>query len=203
MLSIDTTSYILNNNNYISKEYDKKQIVLGNTFSTNMNHYIGWTTRLNGNNKKTATYTIDINGKIFNHYNPKFYSNFIGDDNMDKHIISIVIENEGWVLNDIKKNQFINWVGDIYNKEIIERKWRGLTHWAPYSKNQYKSAIRLIKFLCSEFDIPNEVVSHNTKIEGLMNYNGVLYRSNFEKYYTDLTPAWNYNTITNNINLIK
>ena len=38
--------------------------------------------------------------------------------------------------------------------------------------------------------IPKKIVSHNTKIDNLFDYTGVLYRSNLDKNYTDLNPSW-------------
>ena len=50
---IDKDTYKLNESNFYSKEFDKTQIVLGNSFSTNLNHLKGWEKRYNGNYKKT------------------------------------------------------------------------------------------------------------------------------------------------------
>ena len=36
------------------------------------------------------------------------------------------------------------------------------------------------------------VIEHNTSFDDATEFNGVLYRSNFGKYYTDVSPAWNF-----------
>ena len=74
---IDTETYKLTDSNYHKEVYDKTQIVIGHTFQKNMLHYVGWVYRLNGKNKKTATFTITKEGKVFQHYDPIYYSTFI------------------------------------------------------------------------------------------------------------------------------
>ena len=40
------------------------------------------------------------------------------------------------------------------------------------------------------YNIPVKAISHNTNIDNANTYKGILYRSNFNKFYTDITPAW-------------
>ena len=192
-MKIDKKTYTLPDKNYINVETIKKQIVIGHTSSNKMRHYDKWTNRLNGNYKKTAAFTIDTNGKIYNHFDPIYFSEILGKMELDKKSIVILLENEGWLHKDAEKNEFINWVGYIYNKpeEVIERRWRNYSYWAPYSDEQFLSAVKLVNQLCEEFYIPKFAIPHNTKIEDLDNFNGILYKSNIEKHYTDLSPAWN------------
>lgn len=192
---INKDTYKLGLTNYIHEETIKNKILIGNTFTTNMNHYVGWVTRYNGKYKKTANYTIKLDGTIYEHFNPKYYSNFTDDISFDKTIISIVLENEGWLIKDLNdENKYINNVGNIYNRvdDVIIRKWRSNKYWAPYSEKQLESTIKLINKLCIEFDIPLEVISHNTKINKVNNYKGVLYRSNLNNYFTDVNPSWDF-----------
>jgi hypothetical protein len=192
---IDELTYILPLNNYVNVETIKKQIIIGNTFNHDMKHIIGWLHRYNGKYKKTAPFTIDSGGVIYKHFNPKLRSRFFKDDELNKNTIVVLLENDGWLIKDIEKNTFINWVGDIYNgpSEIMEKKWRGYSYWAPYTEKQIGSTIELVDNLCEEFEIPKLAISHNTKIDKINGYSGVLYRSNLEKHYTDLTPAWDCN----------
>jgi hypothetical protein len=192
---IDYEKYKLSDENYFKPEAIKKQIIIGHTGSYNMNHYIKWTTRLNGKYKKTAAYTIDLEGNIFNHFDPLFSSNLIGNPEIDRKSIIILLENEGWLIKDTENNQFLNWIGHIYSNpsEVIERRWRNYQYWAPYSNKQFESAANLVCQLCEDFLIPKIVISHNTKIEdGLSEFEGVLYKSNIDKNNTDLNPSWNF-----------
>jgi hypothetical protein len=50
--------------------------------------------------------------------------------------------------------------------------------------------LKLVNKLCDEFFIPKIAIPHNTKMENAETFEGILYRSNLEKHYTDLSPAW-------------
>lgn len=200
---IDKKTYVLDETNYVNFESIKKQIVIANTFNHDMKHFIGWKKRHNGNYKKTAAFTIDAAGVVYRHFDPIFQSKYFGNTDLDSKSIVILIENDGWLYNDAEKNIFITWIGDIYNKpeKVFEKRWRGYTHWVNYTKEQFNSCVELTKMLCDEFYIPNNVMSHNTKIDGLSDFNGVLYKSNIEKYYTDISPAWDFEQFKNKLEL--
>jgi hypothetical protein len=187
-----TNKYELTENNFIRLETVKKQIVFGNMLATPENNFRKWTTRFNGKYKKTAPYSIDIDGTIYTHFNPKYTSNILNNSELDKRSIVILIENNGWLTKNVEKNQFIDWFGNIYNRceTVLEKKWRGQTYWAPYTESQIAASINLVNYLCDEFNIPKYVIPHNTKIENVNDFEGILYKSNIEKHYTDLTPAW-------------
>ena len=200
---IEDITYKLSINNYVPFETPKKQIVIGHTFNHGMKHVIGWKHRFNGEYKKTAAFTIDQEGVIYKHFEPKYHSNILGSKEIDKKSVVILLENDGWLLKDTEKNLFISWVGDIYKgpDKVVEKRWREYTYWAPYTEKQKQSALTLIKELCAEFSIPMVSISHNTKVDNLDKYEGILYRSNLDKYYTDLSPAWNFEEFKNKIEL--
>lgn len=191
---IITKKYKLFENNYTPIICDKRQIILGNTFNDEMRHVIGWGLRNNGNYDKTAAFSIDAAGLVYEHFNPSYSSKYFNDKNLDTNAIIILIENYGWLNKDTEKNQFYNWVGDIYNKplDVFEKRWRDFKYWAPYTSEQFDSAVKLVDKLCEDFNIPKTVVSHNTKIDLVNDYTGVLYKSNLDKNYTDLSPAWDF-----------
>lgn len=190
---INTTKYSLSNKNFIEVQSPKKQIVIGHTDS-GKNNFAKWSHRLHGRYTKTSAFTIDKNGDVYRHFDPVYSSNILGNTEMDKKSIVILLENEGWLVRDEKKDLYINWVGHIYNKpkEIIEKKWRSYTYWAPYTQEQFDSTLELVNNLCDEFDIPKIVVNHNTKMDDLNKFSGVLYKSNIEKHFTDLSPSWDF-----------
>lgn len=191
---IDYKTYPLPTQNYISTETGKSQIILGNTFNHNMRHFYGWLTRNYGEYKKTAAYTISQDGIIYEHFDPKYYSRYFRNYQQNLKSIVVLIENDGWLIKDFEKNQFLTWIGDIYRepRKVVEKRWRGFNYWSYYSEEQFESAINLVKVLCDRFSIPLNAINHNTKIDSLNNYSGVLYKSNFEKHYTDLSPSWDF-----------
>ena len=84
-----------------------------------MLHYGSWIYRLNGKNKKTATFTINKEGKIYQHYDPKFYSDFVNNP-QDKASISIVLENIGWFKKDSMVEKYVDWLGHNYKRKPDE-----------------------------------------------------------------------------------
>jgi hypothetical protein len=201
---IDKETYKLNENNYINQGTVKKRIVIGNTFSTDMRHCIGWNKRWNGKYTRTAMFTIDMKGNVFQHFSPNFYSNFLDNPDINESTISILLENEGWLIKDLNdENKYITYVGHIYNRKdsVVEKRWRNHKFWAPYSEEQKESLYKLTKELCIEFNIPLKVIAHNTNFDTVSEYEGVLYRSNFEKYYTDVSPAWDCVEMKNKIEI--
>ena len=190
---INEDKFVLSTKNYVEKENIKKQIVIGHTFNHDMRHAIGWLHRHNGHYKKTAAFSIDAAGFVYKHFDPKFQSEIFNDKHLDDRSIVILLENDGWLIKN-NKNEFITWNGDIYKKnpDIVRVKWRGYEHWAPYTTNQVESAGNLINHLCNDFSIPLNVISHNTKVAGLKDYEGVIYRSNLDMNNTDLSPAFNF-----------
>jgi N-acetyl-anhydromuramyl-L-alanine amidase AmpD len=195
-------THLLGVNNFYQTEYPKKQIVIGNSFSKGLTHVTGWRTRVNGKYKKTAPFTITRDGTIYFHYDPKHHSEFIGTEEIDKNIIPIVLENEGWLTKDSDSEGYLNWVGDIYNEDdgIIETRWRNHRYWSSYTDEQIESLVRLCKYLCERFEIPLETLAHNTKAD-VDFFEGVLYKSNYSKYYTDVSPAFDANEFKNKLEI--
>ena len=198
---IDKDTYKLNESNFYSKEFDKTQIVLGNSFSTNLNHVKGWEKRYNGDYKKTAMFSIDRKGNIYQHFDPKYYSDFLNNKRNDKKIISIIVENQGWLKKDLLKDRYIDWVGNIYKRrvKVFEKRWRGFMYWDPYTPKQYKSITSLIEYLCEIHSISPKCVGHNTYIDGIEGFQGITYRSNYYKEKTDLNPSWDFKKFKNKI----
>jgi hypothetical protein len=200
---IDDTKYVIPSNNYIKTETIKKQIILGDTFNHDMRHVFGWLHRFNGRYKKTAPFTINKDGVVYKHFEPKYKSLFFGVNDLDDKSIVILLENDGWLVKDNQKNEFITCIGDIYNKpDVINKKWRGYDYWCPYTEKQIESAVSLIKMLCNNFGIPMTSINHNTKIDKLFDYTGVLYKSNLSREYTDLNPTFDCVEFKNKIELI-
>lgn len=191
---IDKETYNLTEKNYYNIETNKKLIVLGNSLSDKDNHITGWENRMGGEYKKTSTYTIFRNGEIYEHFKPSYYSSFVENESIDKKIISITLENQGWLNKDLKNDRYFNWVGNIYkrNKSVYEKRWRGFVYWDSYTNKQMKSCVFLIKHLCDKFNIENKCVGHNTYIDGIDMFEGITYRSNFQREYTDLNPSWDF-----------
>lgn len=187
------TEYKLTRDNYSDFKNIKKRIVIGHTFNNNMKHISGWKHRLNKKYDKTAPFTISLDGSVYNHFDPAFSSNFLQNEKLDKSSIVILLENEGWLIKNEQKNLFFNVNWSIYSSEdIFIKKWRGYEYWAIYTQKQLESLVNLVIQLCNDFDIEKNIVEHNTKIDDVEYYNGILYHSNINKNYTDPSPAFDF-----------
>lgn len=199
-IKIDKDSYPLTKNNYYPKVYKKKQIVIGHTFTDDMTHYIGWQNRYNGKNKKTAAFTIDVDGKIYQHFDPKYYSKFLDINNVDEHIISVVLVNKGWLIRKIDTDQYYDYLfKPVENIEIVNKKWRDHTYWATYSDKQIESLTELCRYLSKKFGIELQTIGHYAKFSDAFTYHGILSRSNYVKEFTDLSPSFDFTKFKNNL----
>ena len=189
---IDKDKYKLGINNYFNEVTKKSIIVIGNTFNVNMRHVNGWENRLFGRYKKTATFTINLKGEIYQHFDTDYYCNFLNDELLNKKTISILLENEGYLFKNIDKKNYITYMGDIYIREddVFFKKWKGFHNWAPYSQEQLNSISELTKILCDEHDIEKNIMTHNTKINNIYDFKGVCYKSNLNNKYNEVNPCW-------------
>lgn len=196
---IDNKTYPLNSNNYYDDVYSKTQIIIGHTSRNNMLHYSGWINRLNGKNKNTATFTITKEGKIYQHFDPIYYSNFINKD-QDKASISIMLENLGWFKKDVMIDRYVDWLGHTYRKDpsdVLVKKWRNYTYWERYTKEQMESLKYLVHTLCEEHNISKDFIGHNVYDENVDLFKGITFRSNYYQEFTDVNPDFDMNLLKN------
>ena len=129
---------------------------------------------------------------IYQHYDPKYYTDFMNDKTIDKYSISIVLENMGPLIKN-KYNLFVNTLNETYASEIIPFKklWNNLTYWEIYTEKQFESTLNLCKYLCNLFKINKNVINFNSFNQNTKEYYGIVSRSNYSNEYTDLNPSFN------------
>lgn len=196
---IDVETYKLPDNNYHKEVYNKTQIIIGNSYRTGMLHYGSWLYRLNGKNKKTSTFTINKEGKIYQHFDPLYFSDFVGNL-QDKASISITLENVGWLKKDAMIDRYVDWLGHNYKKqpnEILMKRWRNYTYWDKYTEPQMESLKFLVKKLCEEHYIPQNVIGYNVYDKNIDLHQGITFRSNYHEELTDVSPAFNIEALKN------
>jgi len=91
-------------------------------------------------------------------------------------------------------NYYINWKGSIYNQQVYEKKWRDFFFWQPYTPEQIKSTADLCNYLTETLQIEKTCIGHNTKVDGMKNFEGISSRSNYDTAFTDLNPSFNFDT---------
>lgn len=186
--------------NQISKKPNtKSQILLAHTSSTLDEHFHKISTRHNGAYDAPFAFTVGIDGQVYQHYDPSHYSKIFDDTTIDKQIISIGLENVGWLTRDWKNNIFFDWKGSIYEGVVYDKPWRGRQMWAQYTDIQIQSVVTLIQELIQQYHIKPDFIANNLPLDNARVFKGILNRSNYSKYYYDLSPAADFEFIKQNI----
>lgn len=176
----------------LGKTKVKKQIILTETGRTYKNYINSLKYRYNKKNPYLPHYVVTKNGEIYKILDIYDYSSFMYDEDVNKNSIIIALENHGWLKKIPIDEKYINWVGDIYNKEVFEKNWRGEIFWDKYNDEQIEVLSDLIKKLCNDLNIPKECLGHNVKYDGVEYFNGIVSRSNYELDYKDINPSFNF-----------
>jgi N-acetyl-anhydromuramyl-L-alanine amidase AmpD len=172
------------------KHKRKKQIVLSHSSRVAKDYLSSLRYRYNGNNLNIPHYFISREGDVYSIIPPDTYAKFFDKDSLNKNTIVICLENLGWLRKNPLSNTYVNWIGDIYSQEIVEKKWRNHFFWQPYTEIQVSKLSELVDELCDIFDIPKTFVGHNVKVSGIEKFEGIVSKSNYEVDYTDLSPAF-------------
>lgn len=174
------------------KDKNKKQIILCHTSRESKEFLDSLSLRYNGKYDKIPNYLIERDGSIINLLQDDEYTSYFQNEKINKKSIIISLENLGWLEKRPLKDDYINWKGDIYSGEIFNRKWRDYIFWQPYTEIQYKQLGKLCLRMMDKFGIDKQVIEHNTKIEGIEKFSGVVSRSNFNTLFTDLNPSFDF-----------
>lgn len=174
------------------KNKKKRQIILCNSFRPSEEYLLSLKHRNNGKYDKIPNYLITREGEVLSLIPDDSYSNFFHDKEINKNSIIISLENLGWVDKKTLDIYHTNWIGDIYNTEVYTKKWRDKIYWSKYTDKQIESLVEISKKLLVKFSIDNKFIGHNTKVEGVKLFNGIVCRSNFNERYTDLNPSFEF-----------
>jgi N-acetyl-anhydromuramyl-L-alanine amidase AmpD len=185
--------------NFSGRNKKKKQIILCHT-SRNLTQYINSLKyRHNGKFSRIPNYVIDGRGTIYETLPSSLYSDYFKDSNINKNSIIISLENLGWLEKIPLSNRYVNWIGDIYNGDVIEKRWRDYYYWQPYTELQMNSCIELCKNILETFSINKQCIGHNTRVDNVHKFNGIVTKSNFNNEYTDLSPAFDFEYFQNQL----
>ena len=182
------------------EEHDKTQIILCHTSRPIKDYLMSLKTRMDGEYKKSPNYIISREGKIIKNFEDNHHAEFFGDPTIDKQSIIIMLENLGWLKLNPLSNEYTNWIGDIYKGEVYQKKWRDKNFWATYTTEQLDSLSELIIDLCEESSVERVLIGHNVKVDGIKKFNGVCSRSNYTDYWTDLSPAFEFDKLKEYLN---
>lgn len=200
MCIINKTDFIINENNYYNIKTKKKQIVIGLSMRKDNNHIIRLKHKEFGQSKKWNMYTISRNGDIIKHFDDNYYSNFIDKKNTDKKIISIVIENMGYLEQTIE-GDYINWLNEACsNERVFEKKWLGKHYWELIDNKQFESLIWLCNEMCLKHNIPNKTIGFSHYHKDAAKFNGILFKSNYFEDGIMYNPSIDINKLNKELN---
>ena len=170
----------------------KTQIILCHTSREANDYLTSLKIRFNHKYNKIPHYLITKEGISEQLLGNNKFSSIFKDERVNKNSIIITLENLGWLERKPLSSDYINWDGTIYKGEVYEKKWRDYFFWDLYTEEQMNSLSILINSLCDELDIPKRCTGHNTKIDGIINFEGIISRSNLDTRFTDLSPSFNF-----------
>jgi len=174
----------------------KKQIILCHTSREVEEYLTSLKFRYNGHYEKVPNYVITREGSILQLLPDNSYSNYFFNEKVRKNSIIICLENLGWLNRKPLTNSYINWKGSIYKGEVHEKKWRDFFFWHPYTETQVRNTAQLCSQLTEIFQIEKRCSGHNTKFEGIENFEGISSRSNYDTSFTDLSPSFDFELFT-------
>ena len=192
---IDRETYKISEKNYYKEEQPKSQIIISSSNRKSNNHLLRLLKKENGLTTNWNTYTITREGVIYEHYNPVYYSDFIGNQNIDIKSVSIVLENMGPLLYNDDHESYYNDLNERFEgteSDVFIKEWRGYKYYEPYTKEQYNATVFLSRLLCLELNISDDSYGHNAFEEGSKYFNGVISKSNLDVNSSDLNPSFDF-----------
>ena len=187
-MKIDTKTHQIESKNYYKTKHNKTQIILASSLRKDSNHLVRLKHKDFGKSKQWNTFTITRNGLVYQHYDPKNYTDFISIKQSDKQSISIVLENMGYLIES-SNGKYTNWINESCDEaNVLKRKWMGYNYWEKYTDEQIASTIELCKKLCKEFGIAENLIEFRNYHKDTIKFKGIVFRSNYFEESGDVNP---------------
>ena len=189
-MEIDNITYGVKEINHYKTQNVKNQIVLATSLRKDSYHITRLQHKEFGKTKRWNTFTVTRDGVVYQHYNPKFHSDFLGIKEADKQSISIVLENMG-SLFQTPSGKHINWLNEICDEEnVIEKNYLGYSYWENFTEEQIISTVELCKKLSREFNIPKNCMEFHYFHKDTLKFRGIVFRSNYIQDSSDINPLF-------------
>jgi N-acetyl-anhydromuramyl-L-alanine amidase AmpD len=177
----------------------KTQIILCHTSREAEEYLVSLKFRYNKKYDKIPHYLIKKDGEVLSLLQNNKTPNFFTDDKFNNNSVIICLENLGWLERMPLSVDYINWKGTIYKGDVYEKKWRDYFFWDKYPEVQLNSLSELCLQVCHDSSIERRTTGHNTKIDGIINFGGIISRSNIDSRFTDLSPSFDFENFIKNI----
>lgn len=161
----------------------------------------------------SVPFVIGRNGKIYNLFASKYWSYHLGagatggNSAMSKESIGIELSNIGPLIR--KGDNLVTTYGDndiycninetqFYTK--LATKYREYEYYAKFTESQYSNLIKLIKFLCSKYNLPTNFIEPANRYNLLSNsqfsnFSGIASHVNCRNDKTDIGPAFDWDRV--------
>jgi N-acetyl-anhydromuramyl-L-alanine amidase AmpD len=189
-MQIEKQKYEIKEVNRYKTQNAKTQIVIATSLRKDSNHITRLLHKDFGKTKKWNTYTINREGVIYQHYENKYHTDFLGIKEADKQIISIVLENMG-CLFQTPAGKYINWLNEVCDESSVEeRKWLGYNYWEKFTDEQIESLVLLCREVCEEHSIPKTCIEFHHHHKDIVKFRGIVFRSNYFQDSSDINPLF-------------
>jgi N-acetyl-anhydromuramyl-L-alanine amidase AmpD len=187
-MNINNETYKISDNNRYKNQTAKTQIVIASSLRKDSRHIIRLQHKDYSNIKKWNTYTINRDGTVYQHYDDKYHSDFLGIKEGDKRSISIVLENMGCLFaTPIEK--YVNWLNEVCDEEcVVKQEWLGYEYFENFPDVQIKSLILLCKELCDKYNIPKTFIEFHNYHKEIYKFRGIVFHSNYIEDSSDINP---------------
>lgn len=188
---IDNKKYAVKEHNRHKTKSVKTQIVIATSLRKDSYHITRLSHKEFGNTKKWNTYTINRNGTVFQHFDTKYHSDFLGIKEADKQSVSIVLENMGCLFKS-PSGKYINWLNEVCDEEnVINKKWLGYNYWEKFTKEQVETLVLLCREICETHNIPKVCVDFHHYHKDMLKFRGIVFKSNYIEDSSDINPLFN------------
>ena len=185
----------------LGKQKKKSQIILTHTSRNVENYLASLRYRHNGKFSRIPNYVITKKGEVLQLLNNTEHSSIFKEPNINRNGIIISLENLGWLEKQPLENNYVNWIGDIYKGTIYERKWRDYFFWDKYTEIQIIKLSSLCENITKEMKIKKDLIGHNTKVNGVHKFDGIVSKSNYDSISTDVNPSFDFDKFRNLLEL--
>lgn len=183
---IDDKTY--KTDNYINKTTDKTQIVLSSSLRSDSNHLIRLQHKTMGRSKAYPAFTVTRNGLIYQHFDSKYTSDFIGIPETDEMVINVVLENMGYLYN--VDGAYVNHLNEVCSEDrVVKKKWLDFEFWEKYDDKQINALLKLCHFLCEKHDIEKRIIDFHHFNKNIWKFHGITLLSNHIEYSTNNNPT--------------
>ena len=187
---IDKKTYKVKEVNRYKTKTAKTQIVIATSLRKNNYHITRLQHKDYGNTKKWNTYTVSRDGIVYQHYDDKHHTDFLGVKEGDKRSISIVLENMG-CLFESPNGRYMNWLNEYCEKEsVIAAEWGGYEYWEKFNDAQIEATATLCTELCEKHHIPKVCFETHHHHKNISKFRGIVFRSNYLEDSSDINPLF-------------